>query len=99
MNADERRYTQINQRLAKNILLTKKMNFIFIIISSVTGGASPQLFKSAIPATTGTIVFIPDRILFVVFLVVFFCRVEFTGLYNPGYNRFPEWFVQFQRFL
>jgi len=57
---------------------------------------APQFLKSLVTTASKTVVFVTDRVLLIIVLVVPLGRVELGGLYNLGYDRFFERFVLFQ---
>jgi len=62
----------------------------------MTRRLAPQLLKSLITTASKPVVFVTDRVLLVIVLVVILCRVELGGLLNPGYDRLLKGFVLFQ---
>ena len=50
----------------------------------------PRFFKELVPAGSPSVIFIADRALFVIILVVIFCRKKFRGRYDRRDNRFVE---------
>jgi hypothetical protein len=57
---------------------------------------APQLLKSLVTTASKPVVFVTNRVLLVIVLVVILCRVKLGGLHNPGYDRFLKSFVLFQ---
>ena len=63
------------------------------------GGAPPQLLESLVTTAAITVVFVPERIFFVVVLMIFLGRIEFTCLNDLGHYRFPERLVFLKSFF
>jgi hypothetical protein len=65
--------------------------------ASVSRRGSPKFLKSLVPATAGAVVSVPDRIFFVIVLMVFFRRIKLARRNDLGEDRPLEGLTRFQR--
>ena len=59
------------------------------------GFSAPELIEPAVAPAAGAVVFVPDRVLFIVVLMIFLRRLEFAGLADLADDRFPKRLVLF----